>query len=1115
MRQCIYILVCLLCSSTNSLAQTREVKFNLINGMNGIFMGKVNSITQDKDGAMWFSDQTNRCITKYDGNQMTRYQHNPKDANTLGGYYPEWLCADSTGIIWIGFFGFGIDKFDPATKTFIHFRHDPNDPKSISNDTISNILIDHQHNIWIGTNGGLNLLDPATGTFKHFKNNPADPKSLSNNKVRALYEDHEGTLWVGTGFVWDNNELGGLNRFDRSTGSFTRYLHDAKNNNSLINNKVRAIFEDSKGTLWIGTMGDGLHSLDLATGIITRHTYDTKSTDQVCRPPVKSEFDHITFITEDAEQCLWIGTLSNGLLRYNPNTKVSTHFTIANSSSSGFKDESGWAANASANGWLWISTQESNLYKVDIYTTKVKINSEFGYTTFSLLDEEKGVQWYTAEHGLIRKNLTNGNTTIFRNDPRNPKSLSSNWPNRIYKDPEGIIWVSSPRGLNRFDETTQTFTRYVTNTNDSTSLASNEVSVLYTDSKSNFWVATYGGGLNLMNKDKGTFTRFRPNDSDSTSLSGDIVTSILEGDINDLWIGTWDTKGLNRMNYQTKKCKHYLSGITVGALQKDSKGEIWVGAVSNIYKYNKANDTFLLYTIGGVPVTINEMKSMIMDRHDNLWIFSVSGTIRIITNKDQLIVYGKQNGFNAQDYPYSSSNLLSNGEISLGAFEGYYTFDPDKFIIPKGKQQLAFSNFYINGNLIKPGQESSLPAPLMDTKEIRLSHDQNVFSFTLSAIDYSPDESKLYYYKLEGFDKDWQLIDPNRQLYYFNIPPGRYTMKINSFNTMYGTWVEKDIIIIISPPWWKTWWAYALYAIGIVILALSIHRFLRARVIKQERERNRAHELAQAKEIEKAYHDLKNTQAQLIQSEKMASLGELTAGIAHEIQNPLNFINNFADVNAELIDELNQEIDKGDMAEVRSISQNIKDNEQKIIFHGKRADSIVKGMLQHSRSSSGVKEPTDINALADEYLRLAYHGLRAKDKTFNATMKTDFDQTIGTINVIPQDMGRVILNLITNAFYIVDVKKKQNSPGYEPTVTVTTKKEGTHILVEVKDNGNGIPKEAMEKIFQPFFTTKPTGQGTGLGLSLSYDIVKAHGGQLKVDTHEGVGTTFTIQLPIQ
>jgi signal transduction histidine kinase len=271
----------------------------------------------------------------------------------------------------------------------------------------------------------------------------------------------------------------------------------------------------------------------------------------------------------------------------------------------------------------------------------------------------------------------------------------------------------------------------------------------------------------------------------------------------------------------------------------------------------------------------------------------------------------------------------------------------------------------------------------------------------------------------------------------------------------------------------------------------------------------------QKEELEHALTELRATQSQLIQSEKMASLGELTAGIAHEIQNPLNFVNNFSEVSSELLDEMQEEMDQGNTEEARLIAADIKLNLEKINHHGKRADSIVKGMLLHSRASSGQKEPTDINALADEYLRLSYHGLRAKDKTFNAKFETGFDQTIGKINLVPQEIGRVILNLLNNAFYAVAEKKKLIGDGFEPTVSVSTKKAGSHVEIKVIDNGNGIPQKIIDKIFQPFFTTKPAGQGTGLGLSMCYEIInQAHGGSLEVETKEGEGSAFIIRLPV-
>ena len=319
---------------------------------------------------------------------------------------------------------------------------------------------------------------------------------------------------------------------------------------------------------------------------------------------------------------------------------------------------------------------------------------------------------------------------------------------------------------------------------------------------------------------------------------------------------------------------------------------------------------------------------------------------------------------------------------------------------------------------------------------------------------------------------------------------------------------------------------YALGGIGFIILIISFLLWRNNRTqrrafsaLEQQKEATEA----QKATAEAALTELRVTQTQLIQSEKMASLGELTAGIAHEIQNPLNFVNNFSDVSIELLEEMEEEMDKGDTGEAKAIAADIKQNLEKIAHHGRRADSIVKGMLQHSRASSGQKEAVDINALADEYLRLAYHGLRAKDKSFNADLVTRFGEGLPKPRVVPQDIGRVLLNLFTNAFYATQEKSKQAADSsnkmvggnYKPTVEVSTRLEGTTVEITVKDNGIGIPDAIKDKILQPFFTTKPTGEGTGLGLSLSYDIVvKGHGGIIDIQSLEGEGSQFRITLPL-
>jgi signal transduction histidine kinase len=371
----------------------------------------------------------------------------------------------------------------------------------------------------------------------------------------------------------------------------------------------------------------------------------------------------------------------------------------------------------------------------------------------------------------------------------------------------------------------------------------------------------------------------------------------------------------------------------------------------------------------------------------------------------------------------------------------------------------------------------------------------------------------------------------NKVLAYIVLPL-QITWSVLWSIVIFGSFINPVIFNVTIIAWLNNnWYGFETILLCCLVVSFSwvlLQRFgdLKKQIVQKELEKEleRSQLIEQQKtvleeqvtertaELKQSLQELKSTQAQLIQSEKMASLGELTAGIAHEIQNPLNFVNNFSEVNKEMIAELKEEIDKGNYEEVKLIANDIEDNEEKINHHGKRADSIVKGMLQHSRATSGQKELTDINKLADEYLRLSYHGMRARDKNFNAEYRTDFDETIGKINVVPQDIGRVLLNLLNNAFYAVNEKKKTADETYQPTVSVQTKKLNEKVEIRVEDNGDGIPSAIKDKIFQPFFTTKPTGSGTGLGLSLAYDIVKAHGGDIQVETKEGKGSEFIIQL---
>jgi signal transduction histidine kinase len=412
-------------------------------------------------------------------------------------------------------------------------------------------------------------------------------------------------------------------------------------------------------------------------------------------------------------------------------------------------------------------------------------------------------------------------------------------------------------------------------------------------------------------------------------------------------------------------------------------------------------------------------------------------------------------------------------------------------------------------------QWDSLSSPYKLPMGLQLPYDQNYMRFSFANLRVLNRDKISFRYMLAGVDDTWIYAGQEPQSKnYFNLSPGAYNFRVAT-RGIKGQWGDPaEFSFRIFPPWWRTWWAYLAYAIlalgGIwAIVQYRSRRLKKENLLLEEKVTQRTNEL------QETISNLKSTQSQLIQSEKMASLGELTAGIAHEIQNPLNFVNNFSEVSSELIDEMNEELDKGDIEEAKAISKDVKQNLVKINHHGKRADSIVKGMLQHSRAGGDKKEPTNINKLSDEYLRLAYHGLRAKDKSFNAELVTDFDETLKPVNAVPQDIGRVILNLLTNAFYATQEKQNSNQEDYKPKVIISTKKKNDKLEITITDNGNGIPDDVRDKIFQPFFTTKPTGKGTGLGLSMSYDIItNGHNGELSVKTKKGELTEFTIQLPL-
>jgi signal transduction histidine kinase/ligand-binding sensor domain-containing protein len=1094
-----------LCSHLIGFAQ--DIHFNLV-ARSPDDVGHVLSMTQDVQGYLWLATATG--LYKYDGFQYTAYNNQTLNPNSPADNYIEWITTDKAGNLWLAPRSTGLDRLDPLTDVFTHFRHKNNDPGSLINDTVSVIMEDHKGIVWVGTFGGLDRLDRKTNTFFHYEHRVNDPLSLSCNKVRVIYEDKQGTIWVGTGdsFFGDNpgNE-GGLNKLDKKTGTFTRYMHDEKNPKSLVASRVRAIFEDSRGNFWVGSEGDGLHTMNRVTGEFERHLYDSAHPDKLSRPPLRSivggGVDHITFITEDIKKRIWIGTLAGGINVYDPVTQKVTYYGSEQNSGENLADNHFWGAYKSRDNILWISAWENNLYNID--PNKITLpHVRTGSVVFSFAEDDAHTLWMCTMNGLIHMD-NKGNEEKYFTD-NTPSSMPA--PIIFLQKDGARFWAMTWHGLYLFDPIAKTFLGYHRKAGDPNSLISDTILILKKVADNFLWIGT-GVGLDQLDIRTGKFSHFKNVPGNSESISNNQVSVIDTDRDQNVWVGT--AAGLNRFSRQTGNFKRYLEQSSINWMISDKEGNIWVVTNNGLLKYSKANDQFLPFTDESLLISASYIQWVMEDQEQNLWLSTGRGLIKLNKERKFAVLYGKRQGVIGFDLT-GPGYARDNGDLVIGDTSGYFLFQPGLLQQNISAPSVTIRNFLLNDIPIQPSPDGILSAPLTETKQIRLHHDQNTFSFEFSNIDFSSDHGDIrLLYMLQNYDNAWHKSGDEKKAYYFTLPPGNYVFKVKAINAA-GVVAEKDMELIIAPPWWSTWWAYSIFILiftGLVwsFIVYRSRQLMRENRVLEEKVENRTTQLNES------FQNLKAAQSQLVHSEKMASLGELTAGIAHEIQNPLNFINNFSEVNTELIDEAEQEINNGNIAEVKTIFNDIRDNERKINHHGKRADSIVKGMLLHSRSSSGVKELTDINSLADEYLRLSYQGLRAKDKSFNASLQTDFDRSISKINLMGQDIGRVLLNLYNNAFYAVTERKLLQVEGYSPIVSASTRRMGDHVEIRVKDNGNGIPQKVIDKIFQPFFTTKPTGQGTGLGLSLSYDIIKAHRGELKVYSKEGEGAEFIILIP--
>lgn len=1084
--------------------------------------GYFTAMTSAKDGRIW-SYVFGKGLCCYDGQTVSVYKINKITTAAVD------IKEDDRGQIWLSTFSDGIFVIDITSGIIRQINTEKGLPANCS----YNLMVDKSNRVWAGfvpqekgQKGGVVIIDMQNNELKTLQNY----QGITKYWAVSLIQDKAENIWI----LSDSNNVD---------------IIDLRHNNSKrLNNALKfegdtltQIKQDRTNRIWLS----GLRSINVVDS--------NKKVVYQIKPNKTTKREFVSTLTEDQNGNMWVG----GKISIRIFDKSLQHFKTLITSSLAQQPDFGRITQDGSRQMIFTSYNGSKLANAGGY--HIKRIGDHGISCYT--EDESGRIW---EGGLY--------TGIQIIDTATGIAKRFNQSNGLRNDSvqcllagDGHIVIATRTSLQVVDSGLKKMEMIAA----SQGLTMRNIGTIATDKNNNLWVSGYRDtGIDIINLRQKTMRHL----GRKQGLADVSIVDIKVNKNGQIWFCS-QSDGIGVIDLQKKTIQHITKQNPIikkgqspyAWLAFDSLGNTWLGTSDGLYAINATNDSAAFFStnqgllsntvisvkefhghiyagtkkglniitppylsaskkwevrgIGemhGIGKVTNSINSDLISRNGQYWWGDIGNTI--IANIDEQI-----------SNPFIPPTLISGVEVLNKKL--YITNSPWDILGKKDtiRSSNNDSSYYTNGKTLPTDSALAHIGLQWDSVgsfnlpvNLQLPHNKNYLQFHFMQANMGSVDTVWYRYILQGVDKEWSEITSNTESEnYLNLSPGKYTFKVASLAA--GTWqMPAEFSFTILNPWWKTWWAYSLY---IIIFVFVVWRIIQYRSNQLQEDKKRLEEMVaqRTNELSQSITQLQATQSQLVQSEKMASLGELTAGIAHEIQNPLNFVNNFSEVNQELLAEMMEEIEKKNYDEVIALAKDVVDNEQKINHHGKRADAIVKGMLQHSRSNSGQKEPTDINKLVDEYLRLAYHGLRAKDKTFNATLKTEYDESVGNVSIIPQDIGRVILNLITNAFYAVDEKKRNlqaaaAGESYTPTVTVVTKRlhsviGDSGISISVKDNGAGVPQKVIDKIFQPFFTTKPTGQGTGLGLSLAYDIVKAHGGSLAVNSEEGQGCAFTIELP--
>ena len=817
---------------SNLLAQEDDIKFERVSYEEGFNQNTVICILQDIRGFMWFG--TTDGLIRYDGYNFRVYKHIPGDTNSLNINYVLSMCEDNTGTLWVGTVAPGVDmsagglnRFNRETEKFTLYQHNPDKPNTLSDNTVLCIYEDSAENLWVGTLiGGLNKFDRNTGKFICYKHDPDNPNTLSGDAVSSICEDESGALWIGT----DNS---GINRLYRENDVFIRYKPNPDDPSNLSDNHDCFLFSDRAGDIWVGTDGE-LNKYNPHEDKFMQ--FKTSLDDD------SSYWDGITSILEDKSGELWIGA-NNGLMKFDREKRNITTYKNEPDNINSLSRNYIMSICEDVSGTIWIGTWAGGLNKIDRmrnkfshYLPEPEDLTIFNNKVNAIYEEGPDALWIGTPNGLYLIDRKKDKRIHFQKEENNPNSLSDNNVYSITKDRTGTLWIGTENGLNKYDADKKLFFSFLHDPDDSSSLSYSTIIAIYEDVSGNLWVGTWGG-LNKFNRERGCFTRYNHNPSIPASISSDKITAIFEDSYGNLWISTYGG-GLNKYIRSENKFEVYrndpenptsINGDWVVSVCEDISGGLWIGTTNGLNRFDRESETFISYDEGdGLPNRV--VHYILSDKKGNLWITTSRGLSKFNPNTEIFRNYDARDGFKCIRVWGGPGFESDNGEMFFGGDNGLCFFHPDSIRDNPFIPPIVLTDFQLFNKSVPIGGDSPLKKSITYAKELKLTYNESVFSFEFAALNYTLPEKNQYAYMMEGFDEDWNYIGNRRTATYTNLSAGKYTFRVKGSNND-GIWNEEgtSIDIIITPPPWKTWWAYSIYAILLISASIMTIMVLRRR----------------------------------------------------------------------------------------------------------------------------------------------------------------------------------------------------------------------------------------------------------------------------------------------